>query len=512
MNLDAQPKGWWSCHWFGAGLAAILIFSAAARLCRIDGMGGYDDGVYLMAAWLLSKGYHLYTEIAVDQFPMFMVPAGWLFSLLGPSEVLARAIEVAYSLAGIAAVAYTGKLLWQPAAGLAAGLFLSLAPVYFVTSRQFIGSVSSAAVTALAVLCSLLYYVSGRRRWLIVAGLAFSLSLLIKPIAWSSSLVFVWVIVARRWGDVPANGTGLTARLRSLPWRATWLDFLSLGLAGLVLPAICLALFNGPAMLRLILDVESRRATLGAAWVEALLGVYLYRTLPLLLLAAWGLILIARRRPDGRQAVPVVWLGLGLATFLVWGGVQTHHRVLLDLPVALLAARSIGELGTLRGLDGQHWWRTSWSGILSILLIGYYVANLPWLAGYVATSPPQGQDQPLGRDAASPGAIQLLQQVTTPDQFVVTDSQGLAFAARRMVPPALADTSQMMIDSGVVSEQTVRQVAEEQGAALVLWSNRFADSFPTLERWARETYSHHKDFLWKQVIYYQKRASPAENP
>jgi hypothetical protein len=81
-----------------------------------------------------------------------------------------------------------------------------------------------------------------------------------------------------------------------------------------------------------------------------------------------------------------------------------------------------------------------------------------------------------------------------------------------MVPPALADTSQQMIGSGAVSEQTVMQVAERQGAALVLWSNRFADSFPTLEHWARETYSHHKDFLWKQVIYYQKRTPRVENP
>ncbi len=74
-------KTWWSRHWFAIGLAAILFLSAAMRLYQIDGFSGnYDEGVYLMTAWLLARGFRLYTEVLTVQFPWVFQPTAWLFA------------------------------------------------------------------------------------------------------------------------------------------------------------------------------------------------------------------------------------------------------------------------------------------------------------------------------------------------------------------------------------------------------------------------------------------------
>jgi 4-amino-4-deoxy-L-arabinose transferase-like glycosyltransferase len=210
MRQEDRITTWWSHHWFVIGLAAIVLLSAAMRLYQIDGFSNdYDEGVYLMTTWLQARGLHLYTEVEAVQPPFLYQPVTWLFALGGPSSVAARSLEIGYALLGIAAVAYAGKLLWHPAIGLVAALLLSLEKVYFIHSRLFSGSVSSAAVGAVAVLCALCFQASGRRRWLLLAGAFRSFSLLIKPLSIPVGLLLLWVITTRRRGEVPA--------LRSFP-------------------------------------------------------------------------------------------------------------------------------------------------------------------------------------------------------------------------------------------------------------------------------------------------------
>ncbi len=502
MKEKVQER--WGRHRFTIGLAGLLFLSAAMRLYQIDGFSGdYDEGVHLMVAWLQARGASLYTQVMTVQLPLLFQPTAWLFALWGPSSTAARCLEVGYALLGIAAVGWAGRLLWRPTAGLAAALFLSLEMRYFIHSRVFIGSVSSAAVGALAVLCALYFQATGRRRWLLAAGASLSFSLLIKPLSLFVGPLLAWAIIARRWGERPAPGAGrqVRASFLSFPWRAALLDYFYLGAAGLALPAICFALYDGPAMLRLLASVQSVRFGMREeGYVTGILADYARNNLPVLLLAIVGTIQTIRRR-NSLAGTAIVWLALN-SVFIVVTQAQRHHLVLLDLPLALLAAQPVGELGSL--VRARRLGSRPWSSLAAALLLIYYLVALPTLLTSYFSTRPRGLAWP--EDDERWAAVRLLQQVTAPNQVIVSDDQALVFEARRMALPALIDPSEVVIRSGSLTEQTVMQLADQQAAALVLWSDRFADSFPMLPIWAKWAYAGSKDFGVQRTIYYDRQA------
>jgi hypothetical protein len=496
---DGSARGWWTRHKFIIGLAVVLLFSAAARLYQIDGFStDFDEGVYLMTAWLQARGLPLYTQVASIQPPMLFQPTAWLFALWGPSSTAARCLEIGYTLLGIAAVAWAGRLLWQPATGLVAAIFLSLERDYFVHSREFIGTVSSAAVGALAVLAGLCFQATGRRRWLLAAGALLSFSLLIKPISLFVGLLLVWAIVARRRSEMPAAATCRQV-LHSFPWREALLDCLYLGAAGLVLPLLCLVLYDGPAMLQQMTSVLSGRfGGRGEDWMMNLLTTYARNNLPVLLLAGLGIIQTIRRR-NGLGVTVIVWLVLNFV-FIVVTQAQEHHLTLLDLPLALLAAQPVGELANLartRRLRSELW-----PSLAATSLLAYYLIAFPSLLTMDFAEHPRGVNWPQDKDWHA--AVRLLQEATTPDQLIISDDQELVFEARRMAIPTLIDTSGVVIRSGALKEQTVMQLADQQAASIVFWTGRL-DMFPALGEWARSAYVGNKDFGQQRIIYYDKQ-------
>ncbi len=497
--MEKSSTAWKSRYRFIIGLAVILLLSAGARLYQIDGFStDFDEGIYLMTAWLQARGLPLYTEVVAVQPPLLFQPIAWLFALWGPSSTIARCLEVGYALLGIAAIAYAGKLLWGPATGLLAALFLSLERDYFVHSREFIGTVPSAAVGTLAMLAGLYFGATGRRRWLLAAGALLSFSLLIKPLSLSVGLLLVWMIVARRRSEMPATVTG-RQMLRSFPWRAALLDALAVGAAGLILPLLCLVFYDGPAMLQQMTNVMSQRFSgRREDWITYLLTGYVHNNLPLLLLAALGIIQTIRRR-TGLGMTIIVWLVLNFV-FIVATQAQQHHLVLLDLPLALLAAQPVGE--TINLVLSRRLRSELWSGLAAASLFAYYAVSFPSILAIDFAEHPRGADWPGDKDWRA--AVRLLQEVTAPDQFIISDDQELVFEARRTALPTLIDTSKVVIQSGALKEQTVMQLADQRAAAIVFWTGRL-DMFPMLGEWARWAYAQNRDFGQKRIIYYDKQ-------
>jgi hypothetical protein len=506
MMEEKSRRMWWSRHRFAVGLTIVLVFSAAARLYQIDGFSdNFDEGVHLMVAWLLARGFPLYTEVTTVQLPMLFQPTAWLFALWGPSSTAARCLEIGYALLGIAAIAYAGRLLWRPATGLVAALFLSLEVCSFINSRVFVGTVASVSVGALAVLGALYFQATGRRRWLLLAGATLSFSLLIKPLSLFVGLLLMWVIIARRRSEIPAAAAGRQVLL-SFPWREALLDCLYLGAAGLVLPILCFMLYDGPAMLQLLIRVQSTRFSgREGDGVRGFLADYARNNLPVLLLAAWGTIQTIRRRSSLGVTV-IVWLVLNFV-FIVVTQAQQHHLALLDLPLALLAAQPVGELINLartRRLQPRPW-----NSLAAASLLIYYLVTLPALPTLYLAEHPRGVGWP--GDEVRRAAVRLLQKVTTPDQFIVSDDQELVFEARRTALPALVDTSQVVIKSGFLTEQAIMQLAGQQASAFIFWTRRL-ELFPTLPVWALSTYAKSKDFDHRRVILYDKQTPQITHP
>ena len=393
VKRDIRDK-WWARHWFGVGLVAILFFSAGIRLYQISGFSGnYDEGAHLMVAWLLSEGYSLYGDVGTNQLPFLYQPTAWLFSVGGPSSVLARLLEVGYALLGIVAVAGIGRLLWRPSVGLVAALFLSLELYYFRGSRIFGGSVAAAAVGGLAVLCALCFWKTGNRKLLFLTGVIFSFSLLIKPLSLFLGLILLGAVIAR-WvretGAVTAEG-GL--RFRSFFWRELLVDCLYLGVGTLALPLLCCILYDATAMVSRMLDcrLATKLDTLrGSVYLARILTDYVRVNLPLFLLATMGILAVIWRR-DSSGVWMITWLGLSLALIVVWRS-HSHHMVILSFPLALLAAYAVMELDVSKAVGRLRFWH--WSSAVVVLLLCYWLGSriLGW-QGYFSVAP-RGLDRP----------------------------------------------------------------------------------------------------------------------
>lgn len=489
----------WPPYSFPLGVVVIVLFVAALSFYQIDGFSGeYDEGAHVMVAWLMSRGFSLYTEIASAQLPLLYQPTAWVFALFGPSLVLARWVEIGYALLGIVVVAGLGRRLWRPAVGLWAALFLSLEYYWFYNSRMAVGSVAAAATGGLAVWCALNYYRRGDRRWLARAGLIYSFSLLIKPLALFVGLLFPVLILARwRRGAPAVTGNGLWLPL--VPWPSPALDCLYLGIGVLLLPALSLVFYDGPEMVNRLVNCRLEAKVFSPRsndYLVTLLTTYLRRNLALGLLAVMGTLKIIRRRNAAGLFI-ISWLGLSLLLLLVETG-HRHHLVILDLPLVLLAAYPLGELN--RGVTMRGWRWSQWGHILATVCLGYWLSQqISAWPGHLATGP-NGVDKHPERWTA----VRLLQQVTTPEQFVVSDDLAIPFVAGRLVVPQLADPSSGSSGCDRATENMFLEYTNRRGAAVIFWTGRLAKR-QILPRWVQTAYAGREQIEEERIIYYDKR-------
>jgi hypothetical protein len=436
--------------------------------------------------------------VASNQLPVLYLPTAWLFSAAGASSSLARGLEICYSLLGIAAIAGIGRLLRQPVTGLAAGLFLSLQQYYFVESRVFLGSVACVAVGALALWLGLHFQTTGRRRWLLAAGVALSLSAFIKPLFLFAGVLLVWAILAYRGKQIPARPAGRPlAWLTSFPWRQALFDCLCLGAAMGTVFILCLALVDGTAMISRLISCRVAPKLDGGRtsdYFVRILSEYAVSALPLLPLSLAGVATIIRRR-DRSGAWLMAWLAMSIA-FVVVSQAQTHHLVILDLPMTLLAAYplvGLNDPGETRSSPWRRWY------------VGVGVVGLAcWVAGMALTGPGLFSARPRGLYAPGDGgrwaAVSLLRQHTTPTDQIVSDDFAIPFEAQRAVIPQLVDVSADSVGCGLATEETFIRLADRQGAALVFWTGRFLDEFPVLPYWAQAAYAQSEHFDDEQTI------------
>jgi 4-amino-4-deoxy-L-arabinose transferase-like glycosyltransferase len=164
-------------------LGFLLVVFVLWEANHLEGFSrGYDEGLYLTIAQMVRSGYTLYREISHPHGPLFIYSIIPAFELLGASATVGRFVTVLYGAVGLLLVALTARELGGWLSGLSAVVLLSLAPEFFRLSRAAMPDVQSYTMTTLAILSSLRYLTTRRRKWLLLAGLAFGIGALFKLI------------------------------------------------------------------------------------------------------------------------------------------------------------------------------------------------------------------------------------------------------------------------------------------------------------------------------------------
>lgn len=134
--------------------AALAVF-VVATLLRLNHLAlpqdNYDEGVYTASLQALAAGHPLYAQVYCGQPPLFLLSLLPWYRLFGGTLFAARLGVVAYSLVGLAAAWWLGRMLGGRRSALIALALLAFDPLYLAQSRAVDAEAPALAAMLLAV-------------------------------------------------------------------------------------------------------------------------------------------------------------------------------------------------------------------------------------------------------------------------------------------------------------------------------------------------------------------------
>ncbi|MBE7549776.1 MAG: glycosyltransferase family 39 protein [Anaerolineales bacterium] len=518
----------------------ILALAFAWRAQNLDAFGlSNDEGAHLMWARLAVDGYPLYSETYAVQAPLFLEAIGLAFRLAGPTIQAGRwAILPSFGLLAAALSWLAYRSGGWPAA-LTAVILVSLAPLVFTFSRLAMAEVPATALAVTSVVFLFLYLDRGHKAWLLASGLTLGLSFITKmlnpfvvaPIGWLLLVRSQRSVASSQKPEVSSQKSVISSQVVGAGGQLL-LDGLLWSL-GLLIPLAVVPLVYDPAAVydQLIRFRSELRAAVPSSTAET------WTQFQLFINSHWGFWLLAfggimaagfRAWEEGWQGsrgaeeqgrvlsphrlftssllYPLTWLIWLLAGIVMLGWhapLFPHHFIVLLPPLILLGAELISYEAQVIGSLSANGEQRPAIMIYSLIIM---VAALNLLT-IVKANRETAAIVTGGREAE---ALKLLRAVSTPDDFVMGDSQLLIFMADRRTPPPLGDVALVAIKAGrQTSERMLRLTEQVQAPAVVQWSLRLP-WLPDYLAWVQSNYLARRVWDNDHIIYFGLRLPPGQ--
>ncbi|MGC8878159.1 MAG: ArnT family glycosyltransferase [Anaerolineae bacterium] len=484
-------------RWGWLVLLVLLIATALAwRVPNLDAFSlSNDEGAHLTWAWLLHEGHPLYSETVLVWTPLLFVLLDWVYDLAGVGVVSGRALVLAFWVLACAALAWSARMFYVQEgehaswlAALVAVLVFMLAPIAFRLSRMAMGEVPALALAVLAVALAQIYTRRGAWIWLLLSGLLYSTSLLVKAVNPLIVLPILWLVMT-----TPGQ----------VSWRSRVARLAAWGVAALLPLTLCFVFYDPAAFydqviafrfqLRAVYPLELER---NLVWLMD----FWRQHWGIVVLAVCGGVLLGHRvRWDALTPLGLWLIGGGILPLIIHSPLFYQHTVILLPPLALLCGGAAAVTWQL--LRERRWLWGSLGAASAIALVG----SMP---GMVRANDAVVWAR-FGREAE---AIALLQQVTRPDDAVISDNLMLTFMAQRKPPPSFGDLAQVAIDSG---RQTSRRLIALSEAYRVEAVANWALRLPQLKEymdWVERHYLVRRVWDNHHVLYFARKVSVDEVP
>lgn len=446
----------------------------------------YDEGVYLTTAQMILRGHEPFSSVFSSQPPGFLAILIAGFKVFGSSVAVGRGLTIFFALVGLGSAASVGWRLAGPIAAPVTILAQGLPLVFFLDAQTVQAEMPALALALLAI--ALLLSAKQRQSWLWLAasGFIFALGMLCKLLVAPMLLPLIFLLGCS-WEE---SGGKLSRLLPagSLSARVFLIRLLMFGLGGIVACGIVLLPYDLTAIydqaIRFHLKAKGAFPTSWTANLRLLRSIFQLEP-GLIGLTVAGLIILFRQR-----RLASVWLCLWIAGATLFLANHTplfaHHPVILVPPMAIAAGASVLWL--------PSFWSKKFLRPLGLLLLLPMVALEPESAlGDPATARPAFA---LERDLKQPSTelpfeletqvLQLIEQNTRPDDFIISDRQMQIFRTGRNVPPAMVDTSGVRINSGYLTDAQAIG-ASEQARMIIFWTGRL-EWLKGYRRWVQSHY------------------------
>jgi len=429
----------------------------------------YDEGIHLVWIRLLDAGYTPYRQVYITYPPLYHLSLQTIWAIW-PTESAQRWFSVVYTIFGAFGTALIARQIATQQAGLWAMALMLASPILMEPSRAVMGEFHAIAWSIWAIWFALQYHqtnlVKQQRFYLLLSGLALSISLLIKLFTpFVIPLIFLIIVTHQSRNSISA----------------IIFDILLWSLA-LIIPAIFLLLiiFDTEPLLEQV--VVQRFLARAAYAVDAstlpTLSEYLTNLwdddAPLLILASIGFVLVWRfYNPHIRWLM--AWLGLA-TLFLTLHSPLWYKHFLVLMPIFAIFA----SIALVKVMECPQ--RQKIIGL--ILIVGLYLWHIPptltrWEKLAQTPQPPPDEAE----------MIDFIQQITKPNDCIITDDMPLLYWSGRLTPPELAEMSANRLISGFLDVETLIKISDRDDCQVVAGvANRLPKYLPDYMTWVNHKY------------------------
>lgn len=470
---------------WGVVLALAIGYGIWHREALLQFSWKYDEGIYLQEALLQLKGHRLYVDIWSERPPLFSWMLAVAFPLWGPSVAVGRAVVLGTAVLAILSLAVIARRLGDSRlAAVIAPMLLVSFPHFHALSARLLIELPPVSLALLALALALQYQEHPHFMWSALAALAFTASLLVKPV----TVPFYAPLILLLWQGI--RQVASTWRLRLLLF-AGFHGIMALPV-GLIMLYYGARVFVGHILGTLFAMREAHTLSLSKNWqvlCEYFLADKWNLAYPwLVALAVLGGIVLLVRRRRWSALILTVWVGGVLAALMLHTPVRRYHLFslvpALIVPAAVALAEPLAALTTWSKLDRRR------RGLALACVLG-----LAWCAGGLlplirttfdlrAESVSDKQQTPIRQ-----AAIRFLHQQTPSDSVILSDDPMLAYKAQRPIPPLLAAPSFKRVEAGELGQDTMIRLEERFApSAIVFWERRF-ERIPGYADWVEERYT-----------------------
>jgi hypothetical protein len=464
-----------------------------------------DEGINLVKAQMVLRGYPLYSQVWSDQPPFLTHLLAGFLRFFGMEASVGRLLILLLSSGFLWAYIHYLRIVWGVWHAACGVILLLFVPRFTELSVSVMVGLPAIIFAAFSMLALTYWHLRGKIIWLILAALFLALSVLTKgftaflaPIfflgivygeyAHASENKFVALREPRKKDVIPSLHSGqalseakdLDSSVAPLPQndrsKKDARILLRTGLIWGIVWALAIAL---PVLI--LVRPANFDQLLGAHLEAAVKAVYrndpqyglsaqLVDARPLLLLALLGIAaaVISRR---WLALYPAAWMVA--AYLLLWRHVPvwSHQQLLITLPAALMASGAAGDALTRLAKIIRSRVRFAPRDLLHLASLGVFVYLL------AVRVPPVAQQFNHAPILAAPRYkpttteakfMKTVLQYAPQTRWIVTDIPMYAFYADLPVPPDLVVFSSKRLETGNLTEEEIIQTIQEVGAEQVL--------------------------------------------
>jgi 4-amino-4-deoxy-L-arabinose transferase-like glycosyltransferase len=479
-----------------AFIAVVYLYFPFRNRLQFDG----DEGINLMKASLVMKGYPLYEQIWSDQPPLLTYTLVGAMRLLGTQVNTARFLILLLSAVLLVAAFYTLRKIWGYPHALVGALLIIMLPFYLQLSVSVMVGLPSLTFAVLSLLGVISWHQGRRWIWLVLSALAFSASVLIKLFTGFLIPIILVGLVLGEWTRSRNRPTLRALLSPALIWGAVF----SVVTIGAIL------LWVGPANLTQLYQSHLEGAAIFDNQIFTI-NYHLRDSLPLLLLSLFGILftIISRR---WLSLYLVFWMSCAYLLLLRHSPVWYHHQLLVTVPAAMLGGVAVGEglHWALVAIRERHWFRLrNLFALLALLAFALVIYDQVPDVSRRLRSGANWADGPLQGSDLLEEAYQYVEQYAPDTQWMVTDLPMFPYRFDLLVPPNLVVFSTKRFKTDLIAEEELYRTIDAYQPGMVLINKRILGLQPYLDEDYQLVFTRRDlDLFVRNDIYLKRQLAP----